>query len=165
MNLETAKFFRQEGYASPVDPMNTPAQRFDVARGKAHMIELITRNAGPHALSSMMATWMLDRPHWSDPAFYPVKERLFKRATAFDGERPVFLVDIGGSAGHDVIKFLAKHPVERFPEEVVLQDLPHVIEGIEEASLPSPVRALAHNFWTPQPIQGTITACLYVRPR
>jgi hypothetical protein len=165
MNLETAKFFRDEGYQSPLDPMNTPAQRFDISRGKAHMIELIARNAGPDALSSMMATWMLDRPHWSDPAFYPVKERLIDGAVALIDEKSVFLVDIGGSAGHDAIKFLANHPAESLPGDVLVEDLPHVIEGIKENSLPPAIRAVAHDFWTPQPIQGMNTPSLqYIWP-
>jgi hypothetical protein len=43
----------------------------------------------------MMATWMLDRSHWSDEDFYPVKDRLIEGVTSDTDS--VFLVDVGGS--------------------------------------------------------------------
>lgn len=102
----------------------------------------------------MMATWMQDRPHWSDAhlGFYPVQERLIQGATGDD--ESVFLVDVGGSIGHDLGAFLAQHPLSTFPGHLVLQDRAEVIDSIPKDSLDAGVRSMAHDFFTPQPVQG-----------
>jgi hypothetical protein len=170
MNLRTADFFQKSGYTSPIDPLDTPAQHLYDAKGKTHMIQLLIEHAEPQALASMMATWMLDRPHWSDDSlgFYPVRERLIDGATG-DAES-VFLVDVGGSRGHDLEKFLGRHPPEAFPGHLVLQDIADVIESVPQGGEIA-FRAQVHDFFTPQPVIGrlfgsilyhlriTLTAC------
>ncbi|KAK5264572.1 hypothetical protein LTR96_010052 [Exophiala xenobiotica] len=154
MNLKTAEFFRQHGYTSPTDGLDTPAQHTYDAKGKTHMIDLLMQHGPEQGLASMMATWMLDRPHWSDDnlGFYPVKERLIEGAAGGDGA--VFLVDVGGSKGQDLTKFLARHPLDSFPGQLILQDRAEVIDSIPEGSLGPGVHAMAHDFNTPQPVRG-----------
>jgi len=118
------------------------------------MINLLEQHGQTQGLASMMATWMLDRPHWSDDdlGFYPVKQRLIEGATGDDNS--VFLVDIGGSKGHDLTKFLARHSFNTFPGHLILQDRAEVIDSIPENSLEHGIHATAHDFFTPQPVQG-----------
>ncbi|KAF2714859.1 S-adenosyl-L-methionine-dependent methyltransferase [Pleomassaria siparia CBS 279.74] len=62
------------------------------------------------------------------------------------------MVDIGGSIGHDIIDFHAAFP--NVPGKLVLQDLPTVIDTISPTSLPENIRAQAHDFFNPQPVQS-----------
>ncbi|KIW92215.1 uncharacterized protein Z519_07199 [Cladophialophora bantiana CBS 173.52] len=161
INMKTAEFFAENGYTSPIDPLNTPAQHTFNAKGKTHILDIFAQRRQTQGLASMMATWMLDRPHWSDDdlGFYPVKQRLIQGATGEDDS--VFLVDVGGSTGHDLEKFLVRHPFDSFPGHLVLQDRVEVIESIPENGLKSGIRATAHDFFTPQPVQGARTYFLH----
>jgi hypothetical protein len=167
--MKTADFFREHGYTNPTDPLNSPIQHAYNARGQTHMIQLLEQHGQSQGLASMMATWMLNRPHWSDDAlgFYPVKQRLIEGASASSGgeagdddndddddDTAVFLVDVGGSKGHDLTKFLDRHPFDSFPGHLVLQDRGEVIDSIPLGTLDSRIRATAHDFFTPQPVQG-----------
>ena len=62
----------------------------------------------------------------------------------------VLFVDIGGGRGEALRKFRRNHPELR--GRVIIEDLPKVIEGqeVEEG-----VEAIAHDFFTPQPVTGT----------
>ncbi|OAG45589.1 hypothetical protein AYO21_00225 [Fonsecaea monophora] len=161
INLKTAEFFAENGYTSPTNALDTPTQHTFNAKGKTHILDIFAQQGQTHGLASMMATWMLDRPHWSDDdlGFYPVKERLIQGVTGDDDS--VFLVDLGGSVGHDLEKFLVRHPFDTFPGYLVLQDRAEVIESIPENSLKAGIRAIAHDFFTPQPVQGARTYFLH----
>lgn len=60
------------------------------------------------------------------------------------------IVDVGGSKGHDIEKFLQKHP-EVSKDKLILQDLPEVLERftIHPGITPYP-----HDFFTTQPVKG-----------
>lgn len=64
--------------------------------------------------------------------------------------RPL-VVDIGGGKGHDLKKFLARHP--SIPAgSLVLQDLPDILKGVESELSSSPaITVQPHDFFTPQP--------------
>lgn len=95
-----------------------------------------------------MAAYRQGRASWMDPQFFPVQEKLV------DGADPrkeaVFLVDIGGSIGHDMEEFLTKHP--SVPGRLVLQDLPAVLQQIN--TLDERIEQMEHNFFDEQPIRG-----------
>lgn len=97
-----------------------------------------------------MSAYRQGRPSWMDPDFFPVEELLIKGAS-LDPDA-VFLVDIGGNIGHDIAEFHQKHP--DVPGRLILQDLPPVIEQIEE--LGSKIERMPYDFFTPQPIIGMI---------
>lgn len=63
----------------------------------------------------------------------------------------VLLVDVGGAAGHDLLGFHKQHP--DIPGRLILQDLPETIASLDMSKM-TPVEAMAHNFFTPQPIKG-----------
>jgi hypothetical protein len=152
--LKTAEFFAQHGYTIPTDALDTPVQYTFNAKGKMHMFGLLEKAGQVQGLASMMNAWTIDRPHWSDDelGFYPVQDRLIRGATG--GDDTVFLVDVGGSKGHDLEKFLARHSFDTFPGRLVLQDQAEVINSIPEDSLAHGVEAIVHDFFTPQPIHG-----------
>ena len=64
-------------------------------------------------------------------------------------DRPL-VVDIGGSKGHDIEKFLQKHP--DVPKAcLVVQDLPEVLEKF---TMHPGITACPHDFFNPQPVKG-----------
>ena len=80
--------------------------------------------------------------------FYPVRERLIKGAKSEDDA--AFIVDIGGSIGHDLAEFAKKHP--DVPGRLVLQDLPVVLGQI--SSLNAKIERMAYDFYSKQPLLG-----------
>jgi hypothetical protein len=70
-------------------------------------------------------------------------------------ERPAnntpLVVDIGGGKGHDLKKFLARHP-ELPAGSLVLEDLPDILKGVpEDLSDAAAIAVQPHDFFTPQP--------------
>ncbi|ORY56608.1 S-adenosyl-L-methionine-dependent methyltransferase [Pseudomassariella vexata] len=94
------------------------------------------------ALIKYMAMEQTVRGRWLDE--YPIE----RDTQGWDPKLPVF-VDIGGNIGHYCAQFK-----ERFPEvpgRVVLQDLPDTLAH----AMPTPgVEAVAHDFFTPQPLKN-----------
>ncbi|KAL1842331.1 hypothetical protein VTJ49DRAFT_5499 [Mycothermus thermophilus] len=66
---------------------------------------------------------------------------------------PPLVVDVGGGKGHDLLKFLARHP--SIPDgSLVLEDLPDILKGVEESLAKDNATAISvhpHDFFTPQP--------------
>ncbi|KAI1473357.1 putative O-methyltransferase [Daldinia eschscholtzii] len=96
-----------------------------------------------------MSGYHQGRASWMDPGFFPVQEKLVNGAER--NEEAVFLVDIGGSIGHDIQEFLIKHP--SVPGRLILQDLPAVIDQI--STLDGRIERMAHDFFEEQPIRGS----------
>jgi hypothetical protein len=95
----------------------------------------------------MMAVQASSKTMWADDGAYPVKERLGDAR-----EDEVLVVDIGGGAGHDLLGFR-----ERYPEvkgRLVLEELPYVIDQV--GGKLDGVELVEHDFYTPQPIKGTL---------
>lgn len=87
---------------------------------------------------------------WVD--LYPTESILADAAEKEGGDSRPLVVDIGGSKGHDLKKFLARHP-EVPAGSLVLEDLPDILNGVEE-SLGSEQKAVTvqpHDFFKPQP--------------
>ena len=82
----------------------------------------------------------------TDPHSYPLEKRLIQRADRAD--EAVFMVDIGGSKGHDLMQVLNKHP--DLPGALVLQDQAHVVA--EATDLDPRIQTIAHDFLRPQPV-------------
>lgn len=95
--------------------------------------------------NSYIASRRQGKPMWFD--VYPV-ERLLGHALPY--EDTVFLVDIGGNQGHDLIKFRQQHPY--LPGKLVLQDLPKVVSGVSGCE--AGIEVMAYSFLDTQPVQG-----------
>jgi hypothetical protein len=81
---------------------------------------------------------------WVD--IYPTAERVV--AGAKPG-RPL-VVDVGGGKGHDLRKFLARHP-DIPPGSLVLEDLPDILKDVSSSDNQQAIRVQPHDFFTPQP--------------
>lgn len=120
------------------------------AVGQSQFEWLSLRKHHQALFSSYMASRREGKPAWFD--VYPV-ESLIRHAN-FRAATDVFLVDVGGNHGHDLVKFRAKYPST--PGRLVLQDLSTVLasgppmEGIE---------VMGYSFLDPQPVTGT-SACV-----
>jgi hypothetical protein len=96
-----------------------------------------------------MGGYRQGRPPWM--SFYPVQERMVKGADT--DPNASFLVDIGGSSGHDLAEFHRHHP--NYPGKLVLQDLPVVID--QTVSFDNAITPMKHDFFTEQPLKGKIS--------
>lgn len=143
------------------------------AHGTAHNFFALNaaRGYAPH-FAHHMAGYRAGRPDWFD--VYPVRARLVAgfasaRETAAEttgpegeggdgaAEGPAFLVDVGGSTGHDLVRFRAAFPDA--PGPLVLEDLAAVVAqaGPELAAQAGRrgIRVRAHDFFAePQPERG-----------
>lgn len=77
----------------------------------------------------------------------------FGRLATIDDSERIVLVDVGGGQGHAITQILEVHPNIK-PEQCVLQDRKEVIASArEESGLPSGVKCMVHDYYTPQPIK------------
>lgn len=131
------------GYVNPTNELKTVFQQ---AWGTSlHHFSWFAEH--PEALQYFNDFMALRRqPDISWLSVYPVE----KEAAGCDSARPVY-VNIGGGIGHQCAQFKDKYPA--LAGRVILQDLPHSISN----ALHTPgVENMAHNFFDPQPIKGTL---------
>lgn len=100
-----------------------------------------------------MAGYRQGRIPWMAPGFYPVEERLISGS---DPSAP-FLVDIGGSIGHDLEEFHRHYPCA--PGKLILQDVPAVIDSI--TGLNPAIEPMCYDFHTEQPVKGIIITHIF----
>ena len=147
MFQEMPAFLAKTNYQDPKDSANTvfqaawktelpvflwyPQQEETYAQFNKHMA----------ARRESMISWL---------SVYPIEHE----TKGWNPEAPVF-VDIGGGIGHQCAELREKYP--KLPGKVILQELPHAIEQ----ALPTPgVENTTHDFFTPQPVQGTFNITL-----
>lgn len=136
-------YFEATGYKNPGDAYDGPFQ-FGVGT-KDHYFDWLNKNpAEQQAFNSVMTMGRAFRgEEWFE--YFPVEEKL----QASPDE--TVLVDIGGGVGHDITEFKKKFP--QLPGKLVLQDLPQVIDDINEP-LPDGIEAVKYDMFKPQPIKG-----------
>jgi len=83
------------------------------------------------------------RQKWYD--FFRVEEKLCVKSAS-----DPLLVDVGGGVGHNLIAFKQRFP--GLPGKLVLQDIPVVIDSINE--LPGGIESMKHDFFAAQPVRG-----------
>ncbi|KAL2267367.1 hypothetical protein VTJ83DRAFT_4644 [Remersonia thermophila] len=73
-----------------------------------------------------------------------------------DALPPPLVVDVGGGKGHDLVKFLGRHP--SIPAgSLVLEDLPDILNGVKDSLAKenaTAISVLPHDFFTPQPARA-----------
>ncbi|KAK8087155.1 O-methyltransferase- family 2 [Apiospora phragmitis] len=143
------EFARKTGWQNPTDAGRTSFhQAYQI--GKNFFEYLQTVGYGTH-FNDHMGGYRQGRLPWMHPSFYPVQANLIDGAdTAADAP---FLVDIGGSVGHDLAEFQRYFPVQ--PGKLILQDLPVVIGQITD--LDSSIVRMEHDFLTEQPVKAELT--------
>ncbi|KAI9690721.1 MAG: hypothetical protein M1820_009873 [Bogoriella megaspora] len=137
------QYFERTGYKNPEDAYNSPFQ-FGLNTND-HYFEWLKRN--PEDQQAFNSVMTMGRTYRSEEwyKFYPVEQRLQVKDTE------VVLVDIGGGIGHDISEVKAQFP--NLPGRMILQELPHVIDSIQQP-LASGIETLKHDMFTEQPIKG-----------
>ncbi|KAH9908508.1 S-adenosyl-L-methionine-dependent methyltransferase [Xylariomycetidae sp. FL2044] len=141
-------FLQKRGYKAPNDMTDGSLQyAYDT---KLNMFEHLQAHPPLGVqFNYHMGGYHQGRASWMDEGFFPVQERLISGADKSDDA--AFLVDIGGSTGHDIEEFLKKHPAA--PGRLILQDLPVVIGQIEQ--LDDKIERMEYDFYTEQPVTGS----------
>lgn len=136
-------YLQQTGYKNPTDVNNC---NFQYWRGEgANMFQYVGTN--PLLTSdfndAMECHSKYNLTPW--PEVYPTD-------TVVSAAKPgvPLVVDVGGGKGHDLKKFLAKHP-DIPPGSLVLQDLPDILKGVETEPA---IEIQHHDFFQPQPVKG-----------
>lgn len=145
-------YLKATNYAQPTSLIDGPFQ----AAHKTNLPFFAWLDANPpyqQIFNSYMSAYRAGKVSWLDPGFYPIQEQLTDK---FDAQlSDVLLVDVGGSLGHDLHELRQKYPA--LPGKLFLQDRAEVISEVEKAATTSDTKdfqAMAHDFFTPQPVQG-----------
>ena len=100
--------------------------------------------------NDLMAAQRLARVDWFD--YCNVKYILLE---GYKGSNTPLLVDIGGNRGYDLEGLKKKFPEVNGPGKLIVQDLPPVIADITD--LDEEIVRMEHDFFTPQPVKGTLS--------
>ncbi|TDZ16398.1 O-methyltransferase mpaG [Colletotrichum orbiculare MAFF 240422] len=139
-------YLKKNNWRIAKDPRKGPMQ--DVIGEDSNFFQHMMTNYPAGEFQNHMAGYRQGRASWMDPDFYPVVDRLVRGADA--SPDAAFLVDIGGSIGHDLDEFCRKHPTA--PGRHILQDLSHVLSQITK--IDPKIERMAYDFHTEQPITG-----------
>ncbi|GKZ83431.1 hypothetical protein AnigIFM56816_008524 [Aspergillus niger] len=125
-SVHSYDYFEARGYQNPEDAYDTA---FQLAFGtKEHYFEWLQHNPEElHAFNTVM--------------------EIGNRSL----EDRVLLVDIGGGKGHDISGFKRKYT--EIKHQLIVQDLPKVIEDIQEPLIEG-IKVVGYNMFDPQPIKG-----------
>jgi hypothetical protein len=144
-------YLAQSGYRNPQNPRHLP---FNDAFGPDMVFEWLPKH--PEVLGSVQE-WMIAQRNghtsWLD--FYPLEEQVVKEFNRKDSQA-VLLVDIGGSMGQDILDI--RHRYLSLPGRMILQDLPSTIDKVVPGT---EMEAMAHDFFTPQPIKGKVSNTVF----
>ncbi|KAF2160899.1 hypothetical protein M409DRAFT_37660 [Zasmidium cellare ATCC 36951] len=135
------RFASKTGYRNPSDADHTNFH--DWSGGESFFGYLAASPRVGASFNDAMTMYTTLSAPWTE--VYPLDSIAGQTRT----DMPV-LVDVGGGVGHD-LEILRSHFPDLPQGSLVLQDLAPVIA---RAQVASPVEALAHDFFTPQPIKG-----------
>jgi len=139
----------ENSYQNPHDPGQTAFQ-LGLKTDKPYFEWLQEHPENRSHFNNFMAGKALSRARWMDPGSVPVNEMLIE-GTSTDNDT-VFMVDIGGGYGQDIEMFKKQYP--DVPGRLILQDMNTTIEGCRDKLAAQGIEAMAHDFFTPQPIRG-----------
>ncbi|KAL4994659.1 S-adenosyl-L-methionine-dependent methyltransferase [Aspergillus recurvatus] len=151
-------YFVQHSYTMPT---NYGASPMRWATGQSQFEWLAKRPAQQARFNGLMHSRREGQARWFD--VYPVESllRSFKAASSagkeVDEDGNVFMVDIGGNEGHDLLWFRERYP--GFKQRLILQDLPAVVAGKDVQLEGTGIEVMGYNFFEEQPIlRNTIPA-------
>lgn len=145
------EYLQQHEYRNSTDTLDTALTSLHSVPGKESAFQILGRLGRLHELDSVLKVWQMDRVHWSNEkqGFYPISKRLVNNSRK--GEDEVFIVDVGGGQGGDLLNLLKLH--SSIPGRIILQDVPETILKARLV-LPAAIEAMAYDFFTPQPVRG-----------
>lgn len=137
------EYLKKSGYRNPTDSYNCNWQFLNGS--KENVFESLVANpvAAREFNDAMESHSKYNLTPW--PEIYPTGTLLAN----YKLDRPL-VVDVGGSKGHDLIKFHIRHPGTP-AGSLVLQDLPGILS---ELDIPDIISVKPHDFLTPQPVRG-----------
>jgi hypothetical protein len=149
--IKAPKYLRESKYKAPSEPTDGFVQYAN--QTKLNIFEYLQSMPSLFQdFNLFMGNTMGAREYWHD--WYDVQGRLM---SGFDpSESPTLLVDIGGGKGHDLVAFDSTFGKgdKSYVGQLVLQDLPQVLDDIMEDQLSSNIRKMAHDFFADQPVRG-----------
>ncbi|KAK8099563.1 o-methyltransferase [Apiospora kogelbergensis] len=143
------EYERTRGWKNPTDAKDSPLMHahktdlnyFALAQSRGYLEDF----------NNHMGGYRQGRLPWMAPGFVPVQEVLIEGADRSSPDA-VFMVDVGGCLGHDLLEFHRYHPAA--PGKLVVQDLPQVVGSIAPSEENRALTAMPHNFFDEQPVQG-----------
>ncbi|KAK8024422.1 O-methyltransferase- family 2 [Apiospora rasikravindrae] len=146
--LNLHEYERSRAWKNPTDAKDSPLMHahktdlnyFDLAASRGYLEDF----------NNHMGGYRQGRLPWMAPDFVPVQELLVEGADP--SPEAVFMVDVGGGLGHDLLEFHRYHP--SVLGKLIVQDLPQVVGSIVPSEENNSLTPLAHNFFEEQPIKG-----------
>ena len=147
-------YFQTHGYKCPNDYTDCAFQwTFDTKATYFEYIHETSERMGD--FNTLMKGMRSTRKHFIE--WFPLETVVISGFSG--GEDDVLVVDVGGGRGHDLERILSDFPNSK--GHLILQDLPGTISDTK--GLSEGIRAMAHDFFTPQPIKGiSIVICLWM---
>ncbi|KAL4754408.1 hypothetical protein BDW72DRAFT_200879 [Aspergillus terricola var. indicus] len=150
-------YLAQHAYTMPRDYDASPMRW---ATGQSQFEWLEERPGQQARFNALMGSRREGQARWFD--VYPV-ERLLRSIPSFEegaaeNDGNVFMVDIGGNQGHDLLGFRERYPY--FQRRLILQDLPTVVAGKEIQLSRSGIEVMGYSFFEQQPVKGAV--CLQI---
>lgn len=136
------EYFHTKGWESPSDAFDGP---FQFAIESPHYFDFLSSNPYYQQAFNKTMTMSFRRrgKDWFD--VFPVADRL-----RVPRDADPLLVDIGGGQGEDLKKFKGRFPT--MPGKLFLQDLPAVVQGVQD--LPAGIEVQDHDFFQVQPVKN-----------
>lgn len=141
------RYLASTGFKNPTNPTDGPFQYGH--NTTLHTFEWMKEHPLIYQqFGNFMAGYTQGRPSWLD--FFPAEDRIVKGLS--EKEEAVLLVDVGGGMGQDLEEFRRRMPSVK--AELVLQDQEEFVERAKAGLAEKGIRAMAYDFFTPQPIKG-----------
>jgi hypothetical protein len=154
--IKAPKFLHETRYVAPNEPTDGLVQYAN--QTKFNTFEYLQSIPSLFQdFNLFMGNTMGAREYWHD--WYDVHGRLL---TGFEpSQGSALLVDIGGGKGHDLMAFDAAFGMDgkTYDGQLILQDLPQVLDKVADDQLNSKVKKLPHNFFEEQPVKGEPDTC------
>ena len=144
-------FLANTNYQNPTDSSHCAFN--DAFHTTGNIFEWFPKNPKQLEYFNLFMTGQREgRANWLD--FYPLKAQI---VDGFQGsDDAVILVDVGGAMGHEILAIKEKYP--NLPGKLVLQDLP---DTVKQVTIIPGMQAMAHDFFTEQPLKGEIPVLIH----
>jgi hypothetical protein len=149
--IKAPKYLRESKYKAPSEPTDGFVQYAN--QTKHNVFEYL--QSVPSLFQDFnlfMGNTMGAREYWHD--WYNVQSHLLSGFEPFI--ESTLLVDIGGGKGHDLVAFDATFGKagKIYDGQLILQDLPQVLDDVAEDQLSSKIQKMSHDFFEDQPVKG-----------
>lgn len=161
MTTQTPTYFQQHDFA--LSPVQTPFQ-FSNQTSLSYFDWLLAHTPLHDRFNTSLQAYRLGKSFWA--SWFPLHEWLIAEIDTPPSKESIFLVDVGGNTGYDLLRLhelLREQTGDKMDVlckegGLVLQDLPAVIDSIGEEDgrrLDTlGIRRQRYDFFTPQPIRG-----------